>query len=90
MEKTLKFFNLHCDLDLEPVIPFFSQDTLVYADVPEDQVWLPKNQHFRRYNRKKSSSDHMSPCSNLDLEDSKQISLHDTLAHDVILLYQVW
>ena len=35
-------------------------------------------------------SDHMSPCCDLELEDSKPIVLHDTLAHDDALPYQVW
>ena len=31
---------------------FFSQDTLAYDDVSPDQVWLPRNQQFRKYSRK--------------------------------------
>ena len=35
--------------------------------------------------------DHMSPCCDLDLEDSKQLfSPHDTLGHDDTPPYQVW
>ena len=41
--------NHYYDLDLEHSNPFFSQDTLAYDDVPSDQVWLPKNEQFRRY-----------------------------------------
>ena len=32
----------------------------------------------------------MSPQCDLDLEDSKPIFLHDTLAHDEASPYQVW
>ena len=34
------------------VIKCFSQDTLASDDVSSDQVWLPRNQHFRWYSRK--------------------------------------
>ena len=34
--------------------------------------------------------DQMSPHSDPELEDSKLIFLHDTLAHDVASPYQVW
>ena len=34
--------------------------------------------------------DQMSPCCNPELEDSKPIFLHDTLAHDDASPYQVW
>ena len=34
--------------------------------------------------------DYMSPQCDLELEDSKLIFLHDTLAHDDASLYQVW
>ena len=35
-------------------------------------------------------SDQMSPHCDPELEDSKPIILHDTLAHDVASPYQVW
>ena len=35
-------------------------------------------------------SDQMSPHCDPELEDSKPIFLHDTLAHDVASPYQVW
>ena len=35
-------------------------------------------------------SDQMSSRSDPELEDSKPIFLHDTSAHDVASLYQVW
>ena len=34
--------------------------------------------------------DQMSPRCDPELEDSKPISLHDTLAHDAASPYQVW
>ena len=34
--------------------------------------------------------DQMSPHCDPELEDSKPIFLHDTLAHDVTALYQAW
>ena len=34
--------------------------------------------------------DYMSPHYDPELEDSKPIFLHDTVAHDVALPYQVW
>ena len=34
--------------------------------------------------------DQMGPHCDPELEDSKQIFLHDTLAHDVASPYQVW
>ena len=70
--------TLHCDLDLECSNSIFSQDTLAYDDVSSDQVWLPRNQQFRRYSRK-SQFDHMSLSCDLSLEDSKQSFPHMTL-----------
>ena len=39
----------HCDLDLEGNNQLFPQDALAYDNLSSDQVWLPKNQQFRRY-----------------------------------------
>ena len=39
--------------------------------------------------KKLSYFDHMSPCCDLDLENSKQIVLHETPAHDDTSQYQV-
>ena len=39
----------HCDFDLECNNPIFPQDALAYDSLSSDQVWLPKNQQFRRY-----------------------------------------
>ena len=41
--------TLRCDLDLECNNPIFPQDAVTYNNVSSDQVWLPKNQQFRRY-----------------------------------------
>ena len=41
--------TLRCGLDLGGNNPLFSQDTLAYDNLSWDQVWLPKNQQFRRY-----------------------------------------
>ena len=43
--------NLHGDLDLECKNPIFPQDTLAYNAVLSNQVWLQKDQQFRRYNK---------------------------------------
>ena len=43
--------NQCCDLDLECTKPVFSHNTLAYDDVLPNQVWLPKDQWFRRYSR---------------------------------------
>ena len=39
-------------MTLNAVIQLFSQDTLAYDNVSSDQVWLPRNQQFRKYRRK--------------------------------------
>ena len=45
-------FNLCCDLDLEWSNPIFQQDTLAYdAVLFALQIWLQRDQQFRRYNR---------------------------------------
>ena len=36
------------------------------------------------------TSDYMRPHCDLELEDSKTVFLHDTLAHDDASQYQVW
>ena len=80
--------NLHCDLDLENNNVIFTQNTPAYANVPS------------KFGYKKICSsadmvetvifDQMSPHCDPELEDSKPIFLHDTLAHDVASPYQVW
>ena len=49
---SLTFWPFTVTLTLNAVIQFFSQNTLAYDDVLSDQVWLPRNQQFRRYGRK--------------------------------------
>ena len=51
----INILSLHCDLDPEHSNPFFfflSLDTLPYVDVSSDQVWLARNQQFKKYSRK--------------------------------------
>ena len=45
----INILTLHCDLDLEGTNQLFPQDPLTYDNLSSDQVWLPKNQQFRRY-----------------------------------------
>ena len=45
----IDILTLRCDLDLEGNNLPFSQDALAYDNLSSDQVWLPKNQQFRRY-----------------------------------------
>ena len=45
----IDILTLRCDLDLEGNNPLFPQDALAYDNLSSDQVWLPKNQQFRRY-----------------------------------------
>ena len=73
--------NLYCDLDLENNVLLSPKSTPAYDDVPS------------KFGCKKVSSlenmvetvifDQMSPHCDPELEDSKSIFLHDTLAHDV-------
>ena len=45
----IDILTLRCDLDHEGNNPLFPQDALAYNNLSSDQVWLPKNQQFRRY-----------------------------------------
>ena len=45
----IDILTLRCDLDLEGNNPLFPQDALAYNNISSDQVWLLKNQQFRRY-----------------------------------------
>ncbi|WP_419615779.1 hypothetical protein [Thiolapillus sp.] len=45
----IDILTLRCDLDLEGNNPLFPQDALACDNLSSDQVWLPKNQQFRRY-----------------------------------------
>ena len=66
----IDILTLHCDHDLECSNPFFFHKTL-WVMISSDQVWLLKNQQFRRCNRK-LYFDHMSPHCDHDLGDSEQ------------------
>ena len=75
--------NLHCDLDLE-------NNNLIFLYKPHQLMMM---YHSIKSGYKKISSsedmvetvivDQMSPHTDPELEDSKPIFLHDTLAHDV-------
>ena len=67
----------------------FTQSTPAYDGVPSNLIWLQKDQQFSRY-VETVIFDQMSPNCDPGLEDSKPISFHDTLAHDVASPYQVW
>ena len=49
---TWTFWPFAVTLTLNAVVKFFLQDTLAYDDVSSDQVWLPRNQHLKKYGRK--------------------------------------
>ena len=78
--------TLHCDLDLEcsdPSFFLFLQNTWAYDHVTQDQVWLPRNQQFRRYNRKSHILITWALAVTLTLQIANNFfPLHDTLAHD--------
>ena len=76
-------------LDHNRAILSFSQDNPTYDGVPSNQVNLHKDQQFRTYNWRPYFDYIILHC-DLDREDSKPISLKDTLAHDDASLYQVW
>ena len=82
----IDILTLRCNLDLECNNPIFPQDALAYNNLSSDHAWLPKNQQFRRYSR--NCHDHMNPCSDFDLKNSKPSFLHDTLAHNDASQYQ--
>ena len=44
--------NLHCDLNLQHSNPILLHNTLAHDDVSSSHVWLQKDQHHRKYNRK--------------------------------------
>ena len=49
-----------------------------------------KDLQFSRHGRNNHIFDYVSPHCDPELEDSKVILLHDTLAHDDASPYQVW
>ena len=44
-------FNLLCDLDLECSNPIFPHDTPAYNTLLSNQVWMQKDQQYRRYSK---------------------------------------
>ena len=49
LENIMDILILRCDLDFDCNNLIFPQDALAYDNLSSDHVWLPKNQHFRRY-----------------------------------------
>ena len=43
--------NFHCDLDLECSNPIFPHDTPAYNTLLSNQVWMQKDQQYRRYSK---------------------------------------
>ena len=90
----MDILTLHCDLDLEHSNPVFSWCTLAYGDVSSDQVWLPRNQQYRRYSRKRHILIMWTLSVTLTLKTANIFFLfwiaYDTLAHDAASPYQVW
>ena len=74
---SIKFSNHHWDLDLEHSHPIFSQDTSAYDAVPSIiKLSLDaKESTVQKLQKKQPYFDSVSPCSDLDLEDSKEIFL---------------
>ena len=85
-------FNLCCDLQLERSNPIFQQDTLAWDDVPSDQVWLPRNQQFRKYGRKSHILILWALAVTLTLKiaTTTTTNIRMTLAHDAASPYQIW
>ena len=78
--------NLCCDLALVRSNSIFPQDTPAYDAVLPKQVWLQRDQQFRRYSR----NSHILLIQALDTEDSEPSFVHDTPPHDNTPPYQVW
>ena len=81
--------SLCCDLDLEHSNLIFPQDTPAYDAVLTNQVWLQRDQQFRRHNEN-SQILIISPHCDLDTENSEPIFPQDTLPHDNTPPYQIW
>ena len=60
----------------------------MYDDVPSNQVQLQKDQQLKK--KRKSYFNYMILHCDLDLEDSEQMFLKDTLVHDDASSFQVW
>ena len=68
-----------------------SKDAPAYNDVPSNKVWCETDHKYRRYSKKQSYSDYISPCCDLNLEDSKTIFfLLDTISSASTPPYQFW
>ena len=69
--------------------PIFSQNNPPYDDVPSNQLWLQKDQQFRKYIKKVIFWLYYPNC-DLDLEDSKPIFFKDNMAPNDASPCQVW
>ena len=87
---TIDILTLRCDLDLEGNNPHFPQNALAYDNLSSDQVWLPKNQQFRRYSRKSHTLIICALTVTLILTIANNFFARDTLAHKAVSSYQVW
>ena len=78
-------------LTLNAVIQFFSQDTPAYDAVLPNQDWMQTHQQFRRDNRNSHILITYALAMTLTLRMATTTKiLHDTLAHDAALPYQIW
>ena len=75
--ENIDILTFHCDLECSN--PFFPQkNTLAYNDVKLDQVWLLKNQQFKKIYWKSH------------IIRALTVSMHETLAHGAASPFQVW
>ena len=81
--------TIHCDFDFANKNPIFKQNSPAYDDVPSKLNLVAKSSVVSVDMTKTFISDNLSTHCDLDLEDNKPIFLHDTLAHDNTLQYQV-
>ena len=77
---SIKFWNHHCDLDLEHSNPIFSQDTLAYDGVP-----VTGGRRISSAEDRKSYFGYTSP--NCDLEDSNPMFSRNSPAYSNSTLY---
>ena len=84
-------FGLHCDLDIEETIKFSHKTLQLMMMLCTIHLNLvAKRSAVQCILQKQLNIYHMNPHCDLELEDSKQIFLHDTLIHDDASPYQVW
>ena len=88
----MDIFALCCDIDPECSDPFFFffKRHSGYDDVSLDQVWLPRNQKFRRYSRKSHILITRVMAVTLTLKTAINFPPHYTLAHDAASPYCIW